>query len=347
MFFAFGGSKSSPTPPYDPPARKRTSGYGECQANIRWPSYDPPLCFQYQLGGMIEQTSSILHLQPGNTPITATPLMNRSSPHNDPIRVISPSLVLVDWGPMTLLVSAWLEGEPRPVMAALGAREALGCLAELADFHKYLKQKVEGLNIKPSLPRAVARCVEACQAVSGELTGLAGVAGAAADQVLAAVMDQGADQAIVNNGGDIALRAVDGNPLRVGLRPLGALSGQTPDLDAVLKVSRGSGIGGVASSGWQGRSHSPGVADLVTPWAAERRPGRRGGYLDRRALPGGGSGHRAHSGSGAGPGLRPGGYAGHQGGAAAEPRGQTNRSGQRPGNGSKTGAGRGHPGLPY
>ena len=193
--------------------------------------------------------------------------MNKSPSSNDPIRVISPSLVLVDWGPMTLSVSAWLEGEPRPVMAALGAREALGCLAELSDFHKYLKQKVEGLKIKPSLPRVVARCVEACQAVSGDLTGLAAVAGAAADQVLAALLEQGADQAIVNNGGDIALRAAQGNPLRVGLRPHGVVSGRPPELDAVLKVSRRSGIGGVASSGWQGRSHSPGVADLVTPWA--------------------------------------------------------------------------------
>ena len=34
-----------------------------------------------------------------------------------------------------------------------------------------------------------------------------------------------------------------------------------------LLVRGGAGIGGVASSGWMGRSYSPGVADLVTVWA--------------------------------------------------------------------------------
>ncbi|MBU1157213.1 MAG: UPF0280 family protein, partial [Proteobacteria bacterium] len=34
-----------------------------------------------------------------------------------------------------------------------------------------------------------------------------------------------------------------------------------------LNLRGGDGIGGVASSGWQGRSHSSGVADLVTVWA--------------------------------------------------------------------------------
>ena len=34
-----------------------------------------------------------------------------------------------------------------------------------------------------------------------------------------------------------------------------------------LRISHGMGIGGVATSGWSGRSFSQGVADLVTVWA--------------------------------------------------------------------------------
>jgi hypothetical protein len=34
-----------------------------------------------------------------------------------------------------------------------------------------------------------------------------------------------------------------------------------------LTVGSATGVGGVASSGWDGRSLSPGVADLVTVWA--------------------------------------------------------------------------------
>ena len=61
--------------------------------------------------------------------------------------------------------------------------------------------------------------MKACQTVSPELSSLAAVAGAVADQVLAEVLAQGADQATVNNGGDIALRPAPGQTLRVGLRP--------------------------------------------------------------------------------------------------------------------------------
>ncbi|MCA1906489.1 MAG: hypothetical protein LDL11_07870, partial [Desulfarculus sp.] len=38
---------------------------------------------------------------------------------------------------------------------------------------------------------------------------------------------------------------------------------------ARLGLRAGDGVGGVASSGWSGRSLSPGVADLVSVWAAE------------------------------------------------------------------------------
>jgi len=67
---------------------------------------------------------------------------------------------------------------------------------------------------------------------------------------------------IVNNGGDIALRLARGKTAVVGLQKIGA-----KDLAGRLMVRGGAGIGGVASSGWMGRSYSPGVADLVTVWA--------------------------------------------------------------------------------
>jgi ApbE superfamily uncharacterized protein (UPF0280 family) len=169
---------------------------------------------------------------------------------------------------MTLSVSAWLNGKARPVMAAMGARAALHILNDLADFQNYLKLKVKNLKPKDSLPPVVADCLAACQAVSGGLTSLAAVAGAVAGQVAKQVVAQGADQVIVNNGGDIALRTAPGNTLRVGLRPQADDVGAKAELSGALKVRHGSGIGGVASSGWQGRSFSPGLADLVTVWAS-------------------------------------------------------------------------------
>jgi uncharacterized protein len=184
------------------------------------------------------------------------------------IRVLRPDLVLVDWGPMTLSVAAWAGGKPRPVMAARAAARALELLAQLSDFQLYLKQSALDLPRRGRLPAVVARAAEACRLVAGaggvRLTPLAAVAGAVADQVAEAAWGLGADKVVVNNGGDLALRLAPGRRLRVGLPlfPGGPLGHR-------LTVSGGDGVGGVASSGWPGRSFSPGVAEQVAVWGAD------------------------------------------------------------------------------
>lgn len=181
----------------------------------------------------------------------------------DPVRVISDELILVDWGPMTLSVSAWADGLARPVMAAQAAREALRSLAALADFQTLLKKPLADLPPGRNLPPVVAKAVAAVRAVSGGLTPLAAVAGAAADQVADRAAALGADRVIVNNGGDIALRLTGNSRAVVGIKPP-----QADDLVGRLELAANDGVGGVATSGWQGRSHSLGVADLVCVWAA-------------------------------------------------------------------------------
>jgi ApbE superfamily uncharacterized protein (UPF0280 family) len=180
----------------------------------------------------------------------------------EPVRVLARDLVLVDWGPMTLTVSAWLDGEARPVMAAEAARSALSCLEILADFQQFLKAAARPLPAPRKLPPVVRRAHDAVRAVSSELTPLAAVAGAVADEVAGTAASLGSDRAIVNNGGDIALHLGPGTSALVGIKTMdgGKLAGR-------LTVGAETGIGGVASSGWDGRSLSPGVADLVTVWA--------------------------------------------------------------------------------
>ena len=62
--------------------------------------------------------------------------------------------------------------------------------------------------------------------------------------------------------GDIALRLAGNAGAVVGVRRSGE-----DFLRGKLNLKAGGGIGGVASSGWSGRSFSPGTADLVTVWA--------------------------------------------------------------------------------
>jgi len=183
----------------------------------------------------------------------------------EPVRVIYPELVLVDWGPMTLTISVWDRKKPRPVMAARAAITGLSCLEKLADFQRFLRKPVHRLPATPNLPASAAvvrRAFHAARNISPELSPLAAVAGATADQVATAAAQMGADRVVANNGGDIALRlgptesAVVGLRLRNGGESVGRLT-----------IRGGTGIGGVASSGWGGRSHSAGTADLATVWA--------------------------------------------------------------------------------
>ena len=64
----------------------------------------------------------------------------------------------------------------------------------------------------------------------------------------------------MNNGGDIALHLAPGARLSVGVVPL--LREAIPR--ARIEVASDSAVRGVATSGWQGRSHSMGIADAVT-----------------------------------------------------------------------------------
>lgn len=187
----------------------------------------------------------------------------------EPIQILREDLVLVDWGPMTLSISAWKEGVPRPVIAARSARTALACLAILADFQEYLKKPVVELPPDRPLPGVVARARDAALAVGRELTPLAAVAGAVADEVADRAWELGADRVLVNNGGDIALRLKAGKNARVGIKKR-SRSGSLADEPFLgrLRVLWGDGVGGVATSGRQGRSHSLGLADLVTVWTA-------------------------------------------------------------------------------
>ena len=180
----------------------------------------------------------------------------------EPVRVLSEDLILVDWGPMTLTISAWYRNRPRPVMAAQAAKTALECLKTLANFHGFMKRPSRDIPLDRPRPAVVEHAFCSARNVSGDLTSLAAVAGAVADQVADAALELGADKVIVNNGGDTAIR-LNGRAAAV----VGVKRSSDDVMIGRLCFTVDSNVGGVASSGWSGRSHSPGVADLVTVWA--------------------------------------------------------------------------------
>jgi ApbE superfamily uncharacterized protein (UPF0280 family) len=88
------------------------------------------------------------------------------------------------------------------------------------------------------------------------VTPMAAVAGAVAEEVLAALVGPGITRAYANNGGDIALWLAPGERLTCAL----AVS---DGMDRVM-VAATDPVRGIATSGWRGRSFSLGIADAVT-----------------------------------------------------------------------------------
>lgn len=87
------------------------------------------------------------------------------------------------------------------------------------------------------------------------VTPMAAVAGAVADEVLAAMRPAG--KAYVNNGGDIAVHLPAGATFDAGI----VANLHEPAIDATLRLEHSCGV---ATSGWRGRSQSLGIADAVT-----------------------------------------------------------------------------------
>ncbi|MGE0802782.1 MAG: UPF0280 family protein [Lautropia sp.] len=177
-------------------------------------------------------------------------------------------------GPIDLVIGA--DGEAAAVAAAHQAawRRFETVLDELvAELPRLRRPVTDG---PCPLDGAVARRMwQACARVRGGafITPMAAVAGAVADELIAAYARDGVARAWVNNGGDIALQLAPGRSLRVGIfADLARLDlRRLPRglaLDGAFRVTAASPVRGIATSGWRGRSFSRGIADSATVLAA-------------------------------------------------------------------------------
>lgn len=170
-------------------------------------------------------------------------------------------------GPIYLVIEAWgATGEVARAYEA-AARRFATLLDELcAELPALRRQARPG---EPPLAGTVARRMQEAvlpYAHDAFITPMAAVAGADADEILAAMLAAARlDKAYVNNGGDIALHLAPGSTFAIGMvdRP------DAPCLFGTLRLSAGQGVGGIATSGRHGRSFSLGIADAVTVLARD------------------------------------------------------------------------------
>lgn len=167
-------------------------------------------------------------------------------------------------GPIDLIFD--LDGDAAAVRRAEAAARAAfaGLLDGLVAELPYLRAPTHPDSPDPAGPVARRMLAAVRPHAANFITPMAAVAGAVADHlrdaVLAAVPLR---RVLVNNGGDIAVHLAAGARARIAV---GAMTGDHP---ATITLSAADGIGGVATSGWRGRSHSLGIADAVTVLARD------------------------------------------------------------------------------
>ncbi len=170
-------------------------------------------------------------------------------------------------GPIDVVLRAWGAGAAvRDAYEAAWERfqAILPELAgELAELRKPMAERprVEGATAR--------RMVAACRPHREFVTPMAAVAGAVADEILAVMNDAAPlDRAFVNDGGDIAVHLTEGETLTIALAADFA-RGPVPAVNGQLTLRFDDQIGGIATSGAQGRSFSLGIADSVTVLARD------------------------------------------------------------------------------
>ena len=179
-------------------------------------------------------------------------------------------------GPIDLLIQA--EGDPVAVRDAheRARKQFADVLPTLVTELSRLRQPVRAGDQNIFVGPVARRMWQACQPFADDvfLTPMAAVAGSVAQHMLTSYQMPGIERAWVNNGGDIALHLTQGTQLQLGLLSdlsrvvPSILTAQLPELDALATIRAGSGVGGVATSGWAGRSYSLGIADSVTVFAS-------------------------------------------------------------------------------
>ena len=194
-------------------------------------------------------------------------------------------------GPIDLVIG--VDGTPSAVKQACSAAidRFRTLLEELVGELEILRRPVDQL-ISPPYGRVAKRMWAAAiphnssYKESNYVTAMAAVAGAVADEILSVMLTSAdVDRIYVNNGGDIALYlnpadassphysvgiCTDPNVVfytnadavaSVGYRGVrladNAVAGK-------IKITSADQVGGIATSGWKGRSQSLGIADLVT-----------------------------------------------------------------------------------
>lgn len=163
-------------------------------------------------------------------------------------------------GPIDLIVEAFGDAGEVHAAYAQAARRFRTVLEELVAELPALRRPASYAAPRGFAATTAQRMEAAVVPLAADfITPMAAVAGAVADEMLAAlVAGRRLEKAYANDGGDIAVH------LSPGAEMTAAIAGTAHGLDDRMLLRFGDPVRGIATSGWRGRSFSLGIADAVT-----------------------------------------------------------------------------------
>lgn len=170
-------------------------------------------------------------------------------------------------GPIDVVLKAFGEEGNVDVAHAAAARRFATILDELCAELPTLRARAGSAKPQSPVGRRMAAACRPFQRIF--ITPMAAVAGAVADELMAAMLAAAPlERAYVNDGGDIAVFVAPEREIDVAMA--GDFSfGPIPSRSGSIRVRHGDGVGGIATSGARGRSFSLGIADSVTVLAQD------------------------------------------------------------------------------
>jgi ApbE superfamily uncharacterized protein (UPF0280 family) len=168
--------------------------------------------------------------------------------------------VLAESGPMRLVISAGIGKVLQTEMALRAAAESFGFLERVARHRKFLGRHFLECREEIKDPLVLKMISSVVMIDDKDLTPMAAVAGTIADEVADFLFERGMTKVVVDNGGDVAIRADREAPITVGIRPdvSDRAVSHVISLDPKLRSH------GVATSGLGGRSLTRGIASAAT-----------------------------------------------------------------------------------
>ena len=186
-------------------------------------------------------------------------------PYEKSIHQLQGGAVLVECGPMRLVIEARIGRVAQPQQATRAAEQAVRFLEGVAQARPFLGRDHRELISRVADPLALKMAASVQAVGDHDLTPMAAVAGTLADAVADYLFERGMTRVFVDNGGDAAIRNCDGEPVTVGIRP----RVDSADIAHVVVLGPERTSWGVATSGLGGRSLTRGVVDAATIVAAD------------------------------------------------------------------------------